>query len=188
MLACAGAAVRPPARTGRRVLSVCLARGCPGNARAVPATGKENFSLPLQVVNSSSGPFWPCVRAGPPIFQIVEPRTIAVRIAKSVTLAGPGRTTAAVAFAARPGARKNIISVTLRAMSFHFCKTCAQREAVPRGGGKIEKLGVNGRLPGKRRTLRVYRYLPGAVLASSGRDLSRSPAGRRDSSGGHCPW
>ena len=126
MLACAGAAVRPPARTGRRVLSVCLARCCPGNARAVPAAGQENFPNVFQMVISSSGPFGPCVRAGPPTFQIVEPRTIAARIAKSVTLAGPGRTNGAIAVVARPGTRKTIISVTLRALAFHFCKTYAQ--------------------------------------------------------------
>ena len=63
---------------------------------------------------------------GPPIFQIVEPRTIAVRIAKSVTLAGPGRTNGAIAVAARPGTRKTIISVTLNRHPFHFCKTYTQ--------------------------------------------------------------
>ena len=71
---------------------------------------------------------------------------------------------------------------------FIFAKLESCGRQCPEGPAGSEKLCVDGRLTGKQRAFRVYRYLPGAVLASSGRDLSRSPAGRRDSSGGQCPW
>ena len=71
---------------------------------------------------------------------------------------------------------------------FIFAKLESCGRQCPEGLEGSKKLRVDRRLPGKRRTLRVHRYRPGAVLASSGRDLSRSPAGRRDSSGGQCPW